>query len=295
MRETGNHDNEQEQSETSEAGPQSPTTRVNPRTLNVKYVADPSLLPIETEASTASNDPLNLVSFDGDLTVSSTARTSSKDDSGTGQGPVQTSRGGSETALRRDYKDELDSPTGIPLANNIQLLAHPMQAAMAAASPTILSQSTVVMGYGQFESFIPVSGYTESQLPAAMTPQTHSSKDSNPSQLHLDVNLDSPSPTSTHGQDVDSKAAKCDVSSKLDSNQDTGRSTDPLTDDVDGSSDKEMVSLVNGTVVAGDKTNAEMVDIAESGNQKQGLYGYVTFYFSLFSPLLFTSVAQLPG
>ncbi|XP_022095643.1 protein phosphatase 1 regulatory subunit 37-like [Acanthaster planci] len=244
---SSNHGNEQEQLESTEIGPQSPTTRVNPRTLNVRYVADPSSLPVETEASTANNDPLNLVSFDGGSTVGSTAQTSSTSDNSAGQQPMQASQGG---GLRRDYKDELDSPTGVPLANNIQLLAHPMQAAMAAASPTILSQSTLVMGYGHFDSFIPVGNCASDTVPSI--PQTDLMNE-NPTPSQHSPNATDATPSKA----TQPEEKKSDLKTQGDPMGDRGHTRDPLTLIVEGNCEGESVSLVNGTVEAGNKTNAE--------------------------------------
>ncbi|XP_038074777.1 protein phosphatase 1 regulatory subunit 37-like [Patiria miniata] len=253
---------EQEQLDHSEMGPQSPTTRVNPRTLNVKYVADPSSLPVETEASTANNDPLNLVSFDGNGSIAETSSRSS--DNSVGQEPMQDSRRGAKSALRRDYKDELDSPTGVPLANNIQLLAHPMQAAMAAASPTILSQSTLVMGYGQFDSFMPLENSVTSDIPPSIPDTDLVNENATPSQFPVEATTESPSQTATLASET-----TLDLTGQVETKDDMGSSRDPPIVSIEGSGSGDSVSLVNGTVETGSKTEREGVEGANC--QKEAL------------------------
>ena len=261
-----------ELSESLDSGPQSPTTRVNPRTLNVKYVADSSSMPVETEASTANNDPLNLVSFDGDISVRSTSQMSSRDDSNTKPEAMQPPYLASEMYLRRDYKDDLDSPSDLPVANNIHLLTHPLQAAMATASPAILSQATLVMGHGQFADF-------PSNTPPLILESDTATKQT---QDIPDINIKSE--TKTVSPDAQPTTTKSGFSQLISTNDDGDFTRDPL--GVLGSGDRETASLVNGTIESGNQSNTETDKMSESASKKDGTYKTNLYLCSHFPTIL---------
>ncbi|XP_033634987.1 protein phosphatase 1 regulatory subunit 37-like [Asterias rubens] len=250
-----------QESEVPDNGPQSPTTRLNPRTLNVKYVADPSSLPVETEATTANNDPLNLVSFDGDVSVRTTSQMSSRNDTDSStkteamQHPPHPLS--NDNFLRRDYKDDLDSPSDLPVANSIHLLTHPLHAAMAPASPLILSHATMVMGHGPFADF------------PSNTPLTNVDSDLNSA---AEQSLDIPSVNNeplaeSSSLDVDSTATKSDFSPPtISTNEKASFLTDPL--NVLGSGDSQTAGLFNGSVEPGHQTNTESEVLSEPVSEK---------------------------
>lgn len=252
-----------EQSELPDNGPQSPTTRLNPRTLNVKYVADPSSLPMETEASTANNDPLNLVSFDGDVSVRTTSQMSSRNKSSTKPEAMQPPphHACNDSFLRRDYKDDLDSPSDLPVANSIHLLTHPLQAAMAPASPLILSHATLVMGHGPFADF-PSS---------TLSPPTNVDSNSATEQPCEIPTVNNEPQAESSSPDVDPTTTKSDFSPpKISTNEEAGFITDPL--NVLGSGDSQTAGLFNGSVEPGHQTNTASEVSSEPVNDKDGMY-----------------------